>query len=144
MIWRGSVKTNISETPIFYLHAYDEATISISHSASRARSTTLKTNTSYSQSYATGGRFRHCTRQGCKKLAGNKIIGGDCIWGQEYPLINSLIKAVKDEKFTKMIKGLLMSWFLWLLLLFRKSGSETVNEADIKKALAKSQTIFKL
>jgi hypothetical protein len=37
-------------------------------------------------------------------LAGNKIIGGDCIWGQEYPLINSLIKAVKHEKFTKMIK----------------------------------------
>jgi hypothetical protein len=43
-----------------------------------------------------------------------------------------------------MIKGQLMSWFLWLLLLFKKSGSETVNEADIKKALAKSQTIFKL
>jgi hypothetical protein len=29
------------------------------------------------------------------------------------------------------------------LLPFRKSGSKTVNEASIKKALAKSQTIFK-
>jgi hypothetical protein len=57
---------------------------------------------------------------------------------------NSLIKAVIDEKIIqqKLIKGQLIS-LLQLLPLSIKSGSYAVNEAHIKKALAKSQLIFK-
>jgi hypothetical protein len=57
---------------------------------------------------------------------------------------DSLIKAVKDKKIIqqKIIKGLLILLLL-LLPLSRKSGSNVVNEKYTKKALAKSQSIFR-
>jgi hypothetical protein len=43
--------------------------------------------------------FCRYTHQSYKKLVGNKIIGGECVLGQEYviQLKDSLFNAVKDE-----------------------------------------------
>ncbi len=52
-------------------------------------------------------------------------------------IIKWIIKSIKGKKRTKMSKGPLTSWLLSPLP-SRKTGSKTVNAADIKKAPAKS------
>jgi hypothetical protein len=66
--------------------------------------------------------------QGQQKVAGIKIIGGECVnryKNMSYSQINSLIKAVQDEKLTKMIK----QDRLLLALPFRKFRGVTVDGA---------------
>ncbi len=55
------------------------------------------------------------------------------IYGKNSGQKSRAIVSLKMKNLPKWLKGLPISWFLWLLLLFRKSGSETVNEADIRR-----------
>ncbi len=61
-----------------------------------------------------------------------------------YKAVNSLIKAVKDKKFTKMTTKDHQRRDCYALWPFRKSSGKTVNAAYIKKVLATSQLTFKL
>jgi hypothetical protein len=58
---------------------------------------TLQTPTHYGSSYDRGTGFCRYTHQCCKMLVGNKIIGGECVLGQEYviQLKYALFKAFK-------------------------------------------------
>jgi hypothetical protein len=82
--------------------------------------------------------------QACKKSTGIKI-GGWHVWGQEYVIEPNKLshQKVKDEKLTKMTKRTPPMSCLLSPLLFKKTGCENVNEAYIKKALAKFKPIVK-
>ncbi len=82
-----------------------------------------------------------------EKSVGNKAIGWQCKWGKN-PVhkskINESSMLLKTKtKWPKWQNVLSASCFL-LLPLFRKTSSESVNAAYIKKALANSLAIFKL
>jgi hypothetical protein len=68
-----------------------------------------------------------------EKACGNKKMS--------YSQINSLFKAEKDEKITKMTKRI--ADVVAIAPLFRKSGGETVKAVNTRRAQAKSQPIFK-
>ncbi len=75
----------------------------------------------------------------------NKTVGQQYFLGQDPVSHSSKLyhQAGKDKKLPNWWKEPLMSW-LHSLLLFIRSGGETVNAFSDKKALATSQPIFKL
>ncbi len=51
--------------------------------------------------YDRDAQYQCCARQGCKKLAGNKNVGQQCIWGQDPVNQSNKLKTTKMAKMTK-------------------------------------------
>jgi hypothetical protein len=91
---------------LFFVKSFKEQLAQISCSPSRAGQTTLNTTTPSGPSYDGGANFHCCARQGCKKLAGIKLLI-DCAYEDNTLSItrtNCVIKAVKYEKTIQITK----------------------------------------
>jgi hypothetical protein len=111
----------------------------------RAGQSALEAAAPSSPGYDEGAHFRCHARQGCQKSARIKLLVDNMLGEKTMMIIQTNFTniAVKDEKMPNRRKR---PSTLWLLSppLYGKSGGKTVDAASFKKALATSQTIFKL
>jgi hypothetical protein len=111
----------------------------------RAGQSALEAATPSSPGYDEGAYFRRCARQGCQKSARIKLLVDNMLGEKTMLIIQTSFTniAVKDEKMPKRRKRPPMPW-LPSPPVYSKSGGETVDASSFKKALARSQPIFKL